>query len=36
MLVAASVFAPEIESCGSGESLTGSLNVAVMVTTLPD
>ena len=36
MSTAASVFAPEIESCGSGESLTGSLNVAVMVTVSPD
>mgnify|MGYP006992592871 FL=1 len=36
MLVAASVFAPEIEICGTGESLTGSLKVAVIVTVLPD
>ena len=36
MSVVANVFAPEIEICGTGESLTGSLNVAVIVTILPD
>ncbi len=36
MLTAAKVLAPEIEICGIGESLTGSLNVAVIVTISPD